>query len=163
MTGASDFTETEWKQVLEGPPSAGMIVATAAKGGTFRETFAIGKAYGEARKQHGASQLLDEIVAAKPETDRTHYKSAEELREAGLGHLRNAIALLEPKVTPEEVDDYRGFVMALSERVAAAHREEGVEVSAPEQQALREIKASMAGSSGAAGTANTGEAGGGGD
>jgi hypothetical protein len=163
MTGASDFTETEWKQVLEGPPSAGMIVATASKGGTFRETFAIGKAYAKARKQHGASQLLDEIVAAKPETDRTHYKSVEELRKAGLGRLRNAVALLEPKVAPEEVDDYRGFVITLSERVAAAHREDGVEISAAEQQALEEIKASMAGSGGAAGTTGNGEAGGGRD
>ena len=157
MTGRSDFTETEWKQVLQGPPSAGMIVVTAAKGGTFRETFAIGKAYTEARKQHGASQLLDEIVAAKPETDHTRYKSYEELREAGLGHLRDAIALLEQKATPEEVGDYRGFVMALSERVAAAHREDGVEISPDEQQALGEIQASMAGSGGSAKTGATGE------
>jgi hypothetical protein len=157
MTGMSDFTETEWKQVLLGPPSAGMIIVTAAKGGTFRETFAMSKAYTEARKQHGASQLLDEIVAAKPETDHTHYKSNEELREAGLGHLRDAIALLEQKATPEEVDDYRGFVMALSERVAAAHREDGVEISPEEQQALGEIQASMAGSSGSAETGGTGE------
>jgi hypothetical protein len=156
MTGRSDFTETEWKQVLQAPSSAGMIIVTAAKGGTFRETFAIGKAYTEARKQHGASQLLDEIVAAKPETDHTHYKSYEELREAGLGHLRDAIALLEQKATPEEVDDYRGFVMALSERVAAAHREDGVEISPDEQRALGEIQASMAGSGGSADPGGTG-------
>jgi hypothetical protein len=48
MTGMSDFTETEYRQVLQGPPSAGMIMVTAAKGGKFRETFAIGKAYAEA-------------------------------------------------------------------------------------------------------------------
>jgi hypothetical protein len=158
MTGMSDFTETEWKRVLQGPASAGMIIVTAAKGGTFRETFAIGKAYTEARKQHGASQLLDEIVAAKPEMDHTHYKSYEELREAGLGHLRAAIALLEQTATPEEVDDYRGFVMALSERVAAAHREDGVAISPDEQQALAEIQASMAGSGDSAETGGTGEA-----
>jgi hypothetical protein len=157
MTGRSDFTETEWKQVLQGPASAGMIMVTAAKGGTFRETFAIGKAYAEARKQHGASQLLDEIVAAKPETDHTHYKSYDELQEAGLGHLRDAIALLEQKATPEEVDDYRRFVMALSKKVAAAHREDGVEISPDEQQALGEIEARMAGSGGSAKTGDTGE------
>ena len=32
---------------------AGMIVATADHGGMMRETFAMTKAYGEARKQHG--------------------------------------------------------------------------------------------------------------
>ena len=140
MTGKSDFTETEWKQVLQGPPSAGMIIVTAAKGGTFRETFAMGKAYAEARKQHGASQLLDEIVAAKPETDHTHYNSYDELRAAGLRRLGDAVALLEQRATTAEVDDYRGFVMALSERGASAHREDGVEVSADEQQALGEIE-----------------------
>ena len=159
MTGSSDFTETEWKRVLQGPPSAGMIIITAAKGGTFRETFAMSKAYGEARKQHGASQLLDEIAAAKPEMDHTRYKSYEELREAGLGHLRDAIAVLEQKATPEEVDDYRGFVMTLSERVAAAHREDGVEISPAERQALEEIEASMARSGGSGETGASDETG----
>ena len=62
MTGKTDFTEEEWQLVLKGPPSAGMIVVTAQRGGTFRETIAIGKAYVEARQQHGESELLDEIV-----------------------------------------------------------------------------------------------------
>lgn len=97
MTGRSDFTDAEWTDVLQGPPSAGMIIITAAKGGTFRESFAIGKAYAEARKQHSASQLLDEVVAAKPEMDRTRHSSYEELREAGLGRLRDATSAAEVK------------------------------------------------------------------
>ena len=43
MTTKADFTEEEWKQVLEGPTSAGMIVTTAESGGTFRETFAMAR------------------------------------------------------------------------------------------------------------------------
>ena len=70
----------------EGRPSAGMIVVSASQGGTFRETLAIGKAYVEARKQHGASELLDEIVSARPEMDHTRYRSVEELRQHGLQH-----------------------------------------------------------------------------
>ncbi|MGZ6662921.1 MAG: hypothetical protein ACXVHL_36995, partial [Solirubrobacteraceae bacterium] len=84
MTGKSDFTEPEWKTVLEGPPTAGMIVLLAQRGGTFREMVAIGKAYAEARQQHGASELLDEIVAAKPEVDRARVGSLEELKAHGL-------------------------------------------------------------------------------
>ncbi|MGO9823507.1 MAG: hypothetical protein ACLPTJ_22995, partial [Solirubrobacteraceae bacterium] len=71
MTSKADFTKEEWDLVLEGPPSAGMIIVTAQHGGTFRETIAIAKAYAEARQQHGESELLDEIVAAKPEVDHT--------------------------------------------------------------------------------------------
>ena len=71
MTAKSAFTSDEWKVVLEGPPAAGMIVVTAARGGMFRETIAMAKAYTEARGQHGESELLDEIVSAKPQLDHT--------------------------------------------------------------------------------------------
>jgi len=143
MTGKAAFSEQEWKTILEGPPSAGMILVTAGRGGTIRETLAIGKAYAEARKQHGSSELLDEIIAAKPEIDHTRYHSFEELKEHGLQHLRDAVAVLGAKATPDEVNDYRGFVVALAERVAHAHREDGVDVSPPEQAAIDEISASL--------------------
>src|SRR5437899_1015757 len=111
MAGKADFTEDEWRVVLEGPPTAGLIVVTAQRGGTFRETLAIAKAYVEARKHHGESELLDEIVSAKPEIDHTRYHSAEELKEHGLQHLRDAVELLERKATPQEPDDYKRFVL----------------------------------------------------
>jgi hypothetical protein len=143
MTGKADFTEEEWKTVSEGPPSAGMIVATASRGGTFRETFSMAKAYTEARQDHGASQLLDEIVSAKPETDRSRHHSMEELRTDFLQHIRDAVALLEQKATPEEVEDYRRFVVTLANRVAEAHKEHGEQVSEGEAQAIDEIKAAL--------------------
>jgi hypothetical protein len=139
MTSKSDFTAEEWQLVLEAPPSAGLIVVTAQRGGSFRETVAMAKAYVEARQQHGKSQLLDDIVAAKPERDHTHYHSADELKQAGLQHLRDSVALLEKKATPAEVDEYRSFIVTLTHKVAAAHREHGQEVSASEQAAIDEI------------------------
>jgi hypothetical protein len=143
MTGKAAFTEQEWKTILEGPPSAGMIVVTAGRGGTIRETLAIGKAYAEARQQHGSSELLDEIVAAKPEIDHTRYHSFEELKQHDLQHLRDAVEILQAKATPEEVGDYRGFVLALADKVAAAHREDGVAISPPEHAAIGEIAAAL--------------------
>jgi hypothetical protein len=108
-----------------------------------RETIAMSKAYAEARAQHGESELLDEIVAAKPHVDHTRYHSAEELKERGLGHLRDAAALLEGKATPEERDDYRRFVLALAGRVASAHKEHGQDVSPAEAAAMQEITAAL--------------------
>lgn len=143
MTAKADFTPDEWQVVLQGPPSAGMIVVTAQRGGTFRETIAIVKAYAEVRKQHGESELLDEIVAAKPETDHTRYHSAEELKDKGLQHLRSAAELLERKATPEELDDYRRFVLSLADKVASAHREGGESVSSAERVAIEDIAASL--------------------
>ena len=143
MTSKADFSSEEWKAVLEGPPSAGMIVVTAARGGTIRESIAMSKAYAEARAQHGESELLDEIVAAKPETDHTRYHSAAELRENGLKHLRDAVTLLESKAATGELDDYRRFVLALASKVAEAHKEEGRSVSPAEAEAIKEIAAAL--------------------
>jgi hypothetical protein len=143
MTGKADFTPQEWATVLEGPPSAGIMVARAAHGGIFREALAIGKSYAEARQQHGASQLLDEIVAAKPEVDHTRFHSDEELSQHALQHLRDAVDVLQRKATPEEVEDYRHFVLTLVDKVASAHREEGAAVSGAEEEAIREISTSL--------------------
>jgi hypothetical protein len=139
MTSKSDFTDEEWRLILEAPPSAGMIVVTAQRGGSFRETIAMAKAYVETRQQHGKSELLDDIVAAKPERDHSHAHSFEELKKSGLQHLRDSVALLQSKATPEEVEEYRRFIVALSHKVAAAHREHGQEVSEAEQAAINEI------------------------
>jgi hypothetical protein len=139
MTTKAAFSPDEWKVVLEGPPAAGLIVITAAHGGTFRETFAMSKAYAEARTEHGDSELLDEIVSAKPKADHTRYHSADELRDSGLGHLRDAMALLESKATAGERDDYRRFVLSLASKVAAAHREHGQSVSPEETAAIEQI------------------------
>ena len=109
----------------------------------FRETMAMSKAYVEARAMHGQSELLDEIVAAKPKMEHSRYHSAEELKDAGLQHLRSAVAVLESKATPEELDEYRRFILALADKVAAAHREEGQQVSPAEVAAIDQIAGAL--------------------
>jgi hypothetical protein len=146
MTAKSDFTPEEWEQVLEGPPSGAMIVITAGRGGTVRETLSMAKTYAQARQLHGQSELLDEIVSAKPEIDHTRHHSYAELKQSGLAHLRDAVALLEAKATPEELEDYRRFVVNLAENVANAHREGGRDEAAAsdtEQAAISEIKQAL--------------------
>jgi hypothetical protein len=53
------------------------------------------------------------------------------------------VALLGSKATTEELDDYRGFVLTLANRVAAAHREHGQSVSPAEAEAVQEITAAL--------------------
>lgn len=125
MTGRADFTAEEWDAIAEAPATAGLIVSTAERGGTFREAFALAKAYTEARKEHGASALLDELVSCKPEMDRGKAHTADELRGHGLQRIREAVGLLERKAKPEEVEDYRRFVISLANRVAGAKTEKG--------------------------------------
>ena len=141
MTAKADFTEEEWNVVREGPPAAGMMVLVAQGGGSFRETWALAKTYAEARKQHGESELLDELVSEKP--DLKKYDSAEEFEQRGLDGLRQAIEVLERKATPEEVDAYKRFVLEVAQRVAKAHEEEGEPVSPAERAAIEKVASTV--------------------
>ncbi len=143
MTDKTAFSEAEWKVVLEGPPSAGMVVITASKGGMFKETWAMSKTYAEARTKHGSSELLDAIVSAKPETDHTKYHTPEEVRTHGLEHIRASVALVKEKGTAEELDAYQKFVLTLCDHVAAAHKESGVAVNEAEKSAISEISSAL--------------------
>jgi hypothetical protein len=143
VTGKSAFTEEEWQAVLEAPSIAGMLVLTAESGGSFRESFALAKAYAEARQQHGEGELLDEIVSAKPHFDRHRYGTTEALESQGPQRLQEAVAALESKATPEEVEAYRGFVVSAARRVAEAHKEHGEPIGPGEQAALDRIGESL--------------------
>jgi hypothetical protein len=145
MTTHADFTEEEWETVLEGPTSAGMIITTAERGGSFRESFAMARAFAEARQEHGASELLDDVVGHRPKTERVKAHSKEELKEAYLAEIRDAVALVTAKATPEELGDYRLFVVTLAKKVAAAKKEKGSEdgISAAEAEAITEIEGAL--------------------
>jgi hypothetical protein len=140
MTGKADLSDEEWETVVQGPTTAGLIVVTAQRGGTFRETFAITKLYAEVKRQPGSSELVDEIVAARPALDHTRYRSPDELRETGLRHLSEAIEILERKASAHDLTAYRSFVLELAERVANAHREGGVAVTDAEQAAVDAVR-----------------------
>ncbi len=139
MTASVEFTPEEWDVVREGPTSAGLIVSTAERGGAFREIYAMAKTFAEVRAEHGDSTLLDELCSRRPEVDRTRSHSPQELREHGLQRIREAVALVERKATPQELADYRRFVIAVSERVAAAKDD----VSPEERSAISEIEAAL--------------------
>jgi hypothetical protein len=145
MTTHADFTDEEWKTVLEGPTSAGMIVTTAERGGSFRESFAMAKAFAEARQEHGASELLDEVVGHRPKTERVKAHSKEELKDGYLEEIRDAVALVTAKATPAELGDYRLFVVTLAKKVAAAKKEKGSEdgVSPAEAEAITAIEGAL--------------------
>ena len=140
MTKKTDFDEEEWDLIAEGPATAGMIVIRAEGGGTFRETIALAHAYGDARKQHGHSELLDEIVSSKPEFDRHRYRTDADLKGEGMARIGQAVSVLREKATPQEVSDYGSFVLTLARAVAEAHTEHGQKISPAEQAALDAIR-----------------------
>ena len=146
MTTKADFNGKEWQEVAEAPALAGLIVASAQRGGTIRESLAMGKAYAEAKKQHGeGSELLSDIVAGVPQMESGRFTSAEDLRTQGLERLRSATALVESKANPDEAEAYKRFAITVAQRAAEADKSGGVlgiggeRVSDAERTTLAEI------------------------
>jgi hypothetical protein len=150
MTRKADFNAEEWSTIVDGPLYAGMRVISADRGGTLRESLAMGRVYQQAREHHGESELLDELVKSPPSID------VDRIREAGGNiaaltsqQLRDAIGILEAKATPAEIDAYKSFVMTVAQAVASAHKEGGVlgiggrQISDAENQALDEISTAL--------------------
>jgi hypothetical protein len=149
MTKKADFNAEEWSTVVEGPLLAGLRVITAHRGGTIRESLAMGQVYKQARQRHGESELLDELVASPPALDQQRVRAAGDVGAAVTERLRGALGILQQKASPAEVDAYRNFVMDVAEAAAKAHKEGGFigiggkQVSDSEQAALDEIEATL--------------------
>jgi hypothetical protein len=150
MTTKADFNAEEWTTIVEAPVLAGLGVATAERGGTFRESLAIGKTYAAARQKQGASPLLDEIVASPPVVDPSRLREGgSDIQALAATRVRDAAALVDAKASPDEAQAYKEFVVSVAEGVAAAHREGGfagigsTPVSANEQAALDGVRASL--------------------
>ncbi len=149
MTQKADFNADEWSTIAEGPLLAGMRVVTAARGGTIRESIAMGQTYAKARQEEGGSELLDDLVSAPPTVDPNRAREAGDLARASSERLREALGLLEQKASPDEADAYKRFVLAVAEAAARAHKEGGFmgvggkQVSDEEEAALNEIAATL--------------------
>jgi len=143
MTAKAAFEPEQWKLIEEAPTSAAMFVILSQKGGTFRETLAMGKQYAETRQQHGQSELLDELVSTRPKVDHSRFHSPEELRDHVVAQLGEAVVAAQAKAEPQEVEDYKNFIIHLAERVAGAHTEGGQAVTESEQAAVDAIKGAL--------------------
>lgn len=150
MSTKADFNADEWERLTAAPVLSALQVAAAQRGGTIRESLAVGRTYVDARQHQGESPLLDAIVASPPSLD------AARLREMG-GDMRShastsrteALAILDGKAAPEEIEAYKQFILLVSEAAAEANREGGFlgiggkPVSESEQAALDEIRISL--------------------
>jgi hypothetical protein len=144
VTEKSEFNAEEWDTIVSGPAMAGAYLITAHKGGTVRETVSMAKVYTEARKA-GGTGLLAQIVASNPPQPATRGQTVQEFRQGALDRLRAAVELLRARATPEENEEYAGFVREVAKTVAERHKEGGFlgiggeRVSETERAALAEI------------------------
>jgi hypothetical protein len=127
-----------------------MRVISADRGGTLRESLALGRVYQEARGRQGQSEFLDELVKTPPSIDPNSLREAGgDIATVATERLREAMRIVESKTTPEEADSYKTFVMTVAQAAAAAHKEGGFlgiggkQVSDAENQALDEISKAL--------------------
>ena len=145
MTKKADFNAEEWSTVVQGPVMAGIRVVGAGRGGTIRESLAIGRVYGEARQKQGENELLDEIVSSPPAAP-SGAQSGDDISETTKARLREALRIVGEKGSPEDLHAYKEFIVSVARAAAEAHKEGGFigiggkQISEEEQAALDEIQ-----------------------
>ncbi len=147
MTAKGDFNADEWTTVVEAPVLAGLRVVGADRGGTIRESVAIGKVYSKARQAQGQNELLDELLASPPAVDPKRVQGQGDIATVSRDRLREALAILSEKASAEDVQAYKKFVLDVAQAAAEAHKEGGFigiggkQVSDSERAALDEVSA----------------------
>ena len=150
MTQKAEFNAEEWSLILEGAPTAAMIVIAAGKGGTIRESMSIGKSYAAEQENPDSTELLDAIVHDRPQLDVNRYPDPSKLATDGLASIKSSIDTLEAKATAMEAEDYKRFVYAVALNAAEAHKEGGflgiggTRVSEHEAEALARLAETLA-------------------
>jgi hypothetical protein len=149
MTDKAQFDADEWEHVSRAPAIAAMYLISAEKGGTLRESMAVGKVYAEVRKDSTGSPLVDEIVASLSSISPKEFADKEQFQAEAVGQVRAAKETLAAKADPEEVSTYGDFIVTVVKRVAEADKSGGFmgiggeRVTAQETAAIEEIRAAV--------------------
>jgi hypothetical protein len=125
MTVKSDFNAEEWATVVEGPAIAGLAVVAAERGGTLRESLALGRAYASVLRE-GATELVQEVVNSAPAIQPPRLNARDDLPDHAVERVREAAAIVGRHAGADELDDYRTLVLEAARAVAEAHKEGGV-------------------------------------
>ncbi|MDQ3778895.1 MAG: hypothetical protein M3310_08565 [Actinomycetota bacterium] len=138
MTGRSEFSEQEWEALRKGVTGAGLLVSASDRGffDAFKEAGALARHLAEAR-QNSSSGVVRELAQERG-TGFGIGSSPDDIERETLASLRSAVAVLESKA-PDEIDEYREFVLEVAESVARAAG--GGEVA--ETQALEKIRSAL--------------------
>ena len=119
MAGKADFTEQEWESLHKGVTGAGLLVSVSDRGffDAFKEAGALARHLAGAR-QSSSSGVVRELAQERGMGFGVG-SSPDEVERETLESLRTAVSALEQKA-PDEVDDYRGFVLEVARSVGEA-------------------------------------------
>lgn len=131
MTGRGSFSAQEWMLLGDAPMAAAAAVALASPGGGRREAEAMLAGWREAGARYGATELMAEVVAwLDPEQRQDEGGGAgytyDTIIDEAVDLCSRAVTMLRARATPDELEEYRAFVIRLGELVARANSEAGV-------------------------------------
>jgi hypothetical protein len=161
MAGKSDFSQDEWKTLVESPMAASIAVTLAETSGLWgllKESMASGAALIEARSAGDANPLVKAIVEDLATADGRAMArdglradlsdgAPAEIKHKAIEALRRAGAVLDAKA-PQDAAAVKGWLRHVGERVAEAASEGGflgfggVAVSDAEKATLAECAGS---------------------
>jgi hypothetical protein len=151
MTSKQDFTDEEWTRIRRAPLVAGVAISLADPGGPIelaKETMASlrSAALPPSQEQLLASVALDiQALTQRKQNPLGDFKPRG--GQQVLEELREVDALVAAKATPQEVEAFRGWLVAAAQAAADAGKEGGFmgfgaeRVSAGEQRMLEQVRA----------------------
>ena len=139
MAGKADFTEEEWDQLRKGATGAGLLVSGSDRSflDTFKEATSLASHFDGSRDDD--SQLVRELASESGTAGFGVVASPSEVDNGTMDALRGAVETLRAKA-PDELENYRSFVLELAETVARS-AEGGDE---PEAATVERIRAALA-------------------
>ena len=152
------FTAEEWRALLRAPMLVSYAVAGAAPSdeeGYIQEMAAVADAIFEGGQAASQDSLVSEVVAnivANAEDDQrgqTEKIPVSDVKGRALTNCQEVAGLLQTKVSPQEADDYKRWLLAVAQRVAGAAKEGGIfgfggaQVSKTEVATINEIAAAL--------------------
>ena len=157
MSTITNFTTEEQNLMREIIPLTGFAVAVAGNSGiigTFKEAAATARGLGEAAAKYPQNELIQSLLKDFSQTRPTMPKYnpleagvQEKIKTDVLEKCRQVVAVLTQKATPQEVSEFKQWILAVSESVANAAKEGGFlgiggeRVSAAEKAVLNDLQA----------------------
>jgi hypothetical protein len=151
MTSKQDFTEEEWTRIRRAPLVAGVAISLADPGGPIelaKETMATLRS---ATLPPSQEELLASVALDIQALTQRKQNPLGDFKPRGgqqvLEELREVNALVTAKATPQEVEAFRGWLVAAAQVAADAGKEGGFmgfgaeRVSAGEQRMLEQVRA----------------------
>jgi hypothetical protein len=135
MGSKDNFTTEEWRSLIKAPMLVSYAVAGAAPSGEdgfIQEMSAVADAIIAGGQQASKGSLLEAVVAdimanAQDELrGPTETISVREIKSRALDNCRSVAALLQTKASAEESAEYKRWLLAVAQRVAAAAKEGGI-------------------------------------